>query len=639
MGRIVVDDLRPSTPSRQFPPKVAEGERVTVSADIFKDGHDILAARVRTRAAGKRGWQTWPMTLVENDRWEAAVELTGIGRHDVVVDAWVDRFATWSHDIRIKAGAGQDVATEVEEGVLLLRALEPHVPEVRRGLVAEAASRLADASQPLEARLNAGMDDALAVAVEQVPLPEDVTSTKPCAFWVDRDRGLFSSWYELFPRSEGGFTGVTKRLPAIAEMGFDVVYLPPIHPIGITARKGKNNTLTPAPDDVGSPWAIGGPEGGHTDIHPDLGSLADFRAMVDEAKSLGMEIALDYALQCSPDHPWVTEHPEWFHHRPDGTIKYAENPPKKYQDIYPINFWPEQDADRQALWNACKGILDHWINQGIRIFRVDNPHTKPMAFWAWVIEQVQRTHPDVLFLAEAFTRPKVMAKLAEVGFTQSYTYFTWRNTKHELTEYLTELTCGPTADYMRPNFWPNTPDILDGPLRNGSPAAFQMRAVLAATLVPSWGMYSGFELCENEPQSDANTEYASSEKFQIRTRDYDDPSSIAPFIARLNQIRRAHPALQHLRGWRAHHSSNDDVFAFSRRHDDDVVLVVVNLSPDRVVEDTLWIDLGELGLPWNEPYTAHDELTDQTFTWTGASPYVRLDPEETPGHVLHLRRA
>ncbi|HEX4905378.1 MAG TPA: maltotransferase domain-containing protein, partial [Acidimicrobiales bacterium] len=443
LGRIVIDDVRPRTPTGQHPPKTSEGETIVVSADIFKDGHDILAARVRTKAAGKRGWQYVPMVHVENDRWEATLTLEGVGRHDLVVEAWTDRFATWTHDVRIKAGAGQDVATEIEEGVLLLQALEPHIPEVRRGMVQAAAARLADASLPLEARLNAGLDDAVAVAVEQVPLPEDVTATKPVPVWNDRERARFSAWYELFPRSEGGFTGVTKRLPAIVDMGFDIVYLPPIHPIGRTARKGKNNTLTPEADDVGSPWAIGGPEGGHTDIHPDLGTLDDFREMVEEARSLGVEIALDYALQCSPDHPWVRSHPEWFHHRPDGTIKYAENPPKKYQDIYPINFWPAEETDRKALWDACKAILDHWIAQGIRVFRVDNPHTKPTAFWAWVIPAVQAEHPDVLFLAEAFTRPKVMSKLAEVGFTQSYTYFTWRNTKQELTEYVDELSNGP----------------------------------------------------------------------------------------------------------------------------------------------------------------------------------------------------
>ena len=639
LGRIVIDDVRPRTPTGQHPPKTSEGEVVVVSADIFKDGHDILAARVRTKAAGKRGWQHVPMVHVENDRWEATLTLDGVGRHDLVVEAWTDRFATWTHDVRIKAGAGQDVTTELSEGVLLLQALEPHIPEVRRGMVQAAAARLADASLPLEARLNAGLDDAVAVAVEQVPLPEDITATKPVPIWNDRERGRFSAWYELFPRSEGGFTGVTKRLPAIVDMGFDIVYLPPIHPIGRTARKGKNNTLTPEADDVGSPWAIGGPEGGHTDIHPDLGSLEDLRTMVEEARSLGVEIALDYALQCSPDHPWVREHPEWFHHRPDGSIKYAENPPKKYQDIYPINFWPAEESDRKALWDACKEILDHWIAQGVRVFRVDNPHTKPTAFWAWVIPAVQAEHPDVLFLAEAFTRPKVMSKLAEVGFTQSYTYFTWRNTKQELTEYVDELSNGPLADHMRPNFWPNTPDILDGPLRNGTPAAFRMRALLAATLVPSWGIYSGFELCENQPQSEANTEYAHSEKFEIRTRDWSDPLSLAPFLARLNETRRAHPALQQLRGTRFHHSSKDALLVYSRvtRDLSDVVLCVVNLDPANVQEDTLWIDLGALGLPWSGDIDAFDELTGQLFRWNGPNPYVRIDPADAPGHVLHLK--
>ncbi len=639
LGRIVIDDVRPRTPTGQHPPKTAEGEPFVVSADIFKDGHDILAARVRTKPAGRRGWVSVPMAPTGNDRWEASLTLDGVGRHDLVIDAWPDRFATWTHDIRIKAGAGQDVTTELEEGVLLLRALEPHVPELRRALVVDAAARLADATLPLEARLNAGLDDAVAVAVEQVPLPEDVTSTKATPIWNDRHRAVYSSWYELFPRSEGGFAGVTKRLLAIADMGFDVVYLPPIHPIGVTARKGPNNTLTAGPDDPGSPWAIGGAAGGHTEIEPSLGSLDDFRDLVEEAKTLGMEIALDYALQCSPDHPWVRAHPEWFHHRPDGSIKYAENPPKKYQDIYPINFWPEDDADRAALWDACKAILDHWIAQGVRIFRVDNPHTKPMAFWAWVIPAIQAQHPDVLFLAEAFTRPKVMAKLAEVGFSQSYTYFTWRETKHELVEYGCEVSDGPAADYMRPSFWPNTPDILAGPLRNGTPAAFRLRALLAATLVPSWGMYSGFELCENEPMSDANEEYLRSEKYEIKERDWDDPGSLAPFITELNRIRRAHPALQRLRGLRFHRSSNDSIVAYSRASADgsDVVLCVVNLDPEHWHEDTLWLDLGELGMPWTEPYDALDELTGESFTWQGASPYVRLDPDDAPGHVQHLR--
>ncbi|MCU1373001.1 MAG: sle [Actinomycetia bacterium] len=632
LGRIVIDDVHPRTPTG-FPAKAAEGEAVVVSADIYKDGHDILAGRVRI------GDEVWPLADVGNDRWEATVTASGVGRHELVIEAWVDRFATWRHDVQAKAGAGQDLATELEEGVLLFEALLPHVPELRRPLVEEAAAQLARQSCSVDVRLNAGLDDAVTAALAGVAIPTEVTSGDPMPLWVDRERGLCSAWYELFPRSEGGFVGATKRLAAVADMGFDILYLPPIHPIGTSHRKGRNNTLTPGPDDVGSPWAIGGPEGGHAAIHPDLGTLDDFRGLVEEARALGMEVALDYALQASPDHPWVTEHPEWFHHRPDGTIKYAENPPKKYQDIYPINFWPPTEKARVALWQACKAILDHWIDQGVRVFRVDNPHTKPMAFWAWMLAAVQVEHPDVLFLAEAFTRPKVMAKLAEVGFTQSYTYFTWRDTKQELTEYGEEVTEGPTAEYMRPNFWPNTPDILAGPLRGGGPGAFRLRALLAATMVPSWGVYSGFELLENEPASDTNEEYLHSEKYEIKHRDWSSPDSLAPFLTRLNQIRRAHPAFQRLRGLRFHHSNTDQVLAYSRQSADgsDTMLVVVNLDPLNVHEDTLGLDLDALGLSSAVPYEAHDELSGLTFTWQGSDPYVRIDPADAPGHVLHLR--
>ena len=636
LPRIEITAAQPQTPSRTFPAKAAVGDAFVVSADIFKDGHDLLAARVRAPHEGV----SVPMVDAGNDRWEATLTLARVGATELLVEAWPDRFATWRRDISVKAGAGQDVGTELEEGAILLGLLAPHVPEVRRGIVADAAVALRRASCTTEVRLNAGLDDAVAVAVAGVALPSDVTA-EPLPLWVDRRRGLFSTWYELFPRSEGGFQGAAKRLAAVADMGFDIVYLPPIHPIGVTARKGRNNAVEAAPGDVGSPWAIGGPEGGHLDIHPELGTAADLRALVAEARSLGMEIALDYALQCSPDHPWVREHPEWFHHRPDGTIKYAENPPKKYQDIYPINFWPEAEADRVALWEECKAVLDHWIGEGIEVFRVDNPHTKPMAFWAWVIPAVQEDHPEVVFLAEAFTRPKVMARLAEVGFTLSYTYFTWRTTKEELTTYVTELETGPTASYMRPSFWPNTPDILAEPLRHGSPAAFRLRLVLAATLSPSYGIYSGYELCENEPQSEANEEYASSEKYELKERDWSDPDSLAPLVTTLNHARRDHPSLQRLGGTHFHHSSKDALLVYSRTSTDgaDVVLCIVNLDPEGWQEDTLHLDLEALGLPGDEPFVAHDLLSDQRFTWQGPSPYVRLDPAEAPAHVLHLRPA
>ncbi|MBA3956522.1 MAG: alpha-1,4-glucan--maltose-1-phosphate maltosyltransferase [Acidimicrobiia bacterium] len=641
LGRIVIDALRPQTPSRGFPAKAAVGEAVAVSADIFTDGHDILAARLRTRGKGSRKWRVEvPLVHVGNDRWEASATFDEVGSHEVVVEAWRDRFATWRHDITLKAGAGQDVTTELEEGALLLDALAPLVPELRRALVTDAAAALRRSACSVEVRLNAGLDDAVAAAVEGVPLPGEITTAAPLALWVDRRRGLYSAWYELFPRSEGGLAEVTKRLPAIADMGFDVVYLPPVHPIGRSHRKGRDNTLDAGPDDVGSPWAIGSAEGGHDALHPDLGTFDDFDALVAEAQAQGMEIALDYALQCAPDHPWVSEHPEWFHHRPDGSIRYAENPPKKYQDIYPINFWPPDEADRVALWEACRALLEFWMGHGVRIFRVDNPHTKPIAFWAWLIPEIQRADPGVLFLAEAFTRPKVMAKLAEVGFTQSYTYFTWRTTKAELTAYATELSGGPKADYMRPNFWPNTPDILSGQLRNGSPAAFRLRLLLAATLVPSYGIYRGYEWCENAPQSDTNEEYANSEKYEIKERGWDEHGGpLTPFIRRINQIRAAHPALGTLRNTTFHTSSKDAIVVYSRVSDEgeDVVLCVVNLDPEHHQEDTLTLDLGAMGMPYDEAFEAHDELTGDTYTWQGAHPYVSLDPAEQPGHVLHLR--
>nr|MBA2625522.1 alpha-1,4-glucan--maltose-1-phosphate maltosyltransferase [Acidimicrobiia bacterium] len=403
---------------------------------------------------------------------------------------------------------------------------------------------------------------------------------------------------------------------------------------------GRDGTLTAGPGDPGSPWAIGGPDGGHTAVAPELGTLDDLDDLVAEARGLGMEVALDYALQCSPDHPWVRAHPEWFTTRPDGSIKTAENPPKRYQDIYPIDFWPAAEVDRRALWGACRDVLRFWVERGIRTFRVDNPHTKPLAFWAWVIPEIKAASPDVLFLAEAFTRPKLMAKLAEVGFSTSYTYFTWRTGKAELAEYVTELSRSPSADVLRPMFWPNTPDILSGPLRHGSPGAFRLRLVLAATLVPAYGIYSGYELCENEPASDTNEEYRHSEKYEIKRRDWGAPGSLAPFIGRVNAIRRAHPALQALRGTTFHASSNDRVLAYSRRagNGTDVVLCVVNLDPDGVQEDTLGLDLGALGIGDDEPFDVHDELTGETFAWRGATPYVRLDPAVAPGHVLAVRR-
>jgi starch synthase (maltosyl-transferring) len=634
LGRITIDAVRPATPAG-FAAKAVVGEPVTVTADVFKDGHDRLAARVRWRRAGRSRWQSTPMQDEVNDHWHATITADQIGRHEFVVEAWRDRFATWRHDVEIKAAVGDDVELELEEGARILESLAAKVGARSRERVLEAVAGLRRTSCSLQVRLNAGLDDRVAALVAGIP-DADLTTSPAMPLWVDRPRAAQGAWYELFPRSEGGFARAAKRLRAVADMGFDIVYLAPIHPIGVTDRKGPNNTLDPRPDDPGSPWAIGSAAGGHTAVAPELGTLDDFRSFSAEARDLGLEVALDYALQCSPDHPWVTEHPEWFWRRPDGSIRFAENPPKKYQDIYPLNFWPERDADRVALWKACRDVLRYWIAQGVRIFRVDNPHTKPVAFWDWLIDRIHRDHPDVVFLSEAFTRPKVMAKLAEVGFSQSYTYFTWRTSAWELRQYVEELAYGPTASYMRPNFWPNTPDILSGPLRHGPPAAFLLRFVLAATLVPSYGMYSGYELFENEPASDANEEYLHSEKYQLRPRDWSGSDSMAPFITRINEIRRAHPAFARLDNIRFHGSADDAFLVWSKGSvgDGDLVLIVVNLDPHNPRETVLDLDLGAMGLPWSGPLHVHDELGGDDYTWDGPHPYVRLDP--TQGRVAHI---
>ncbi|MEY2567410.1 MAG: hypothetical protein QOE35_1939 [Actinomycetota bacterium] len=633
LPRIVIDDIRPRTPMGEHPAKAVEGERVHVSADVFKDGHDVLAARVRWHPVDKPSWDEAPLFHVENDRWEGEFEPTTLGSHEFVVEAWTDAWSTWRHKTTVKADAGQDIDIELEEGALLLERRAAQLDGADAEELRQVAVRLRDA------QLAAALDAAVAALMAGPLTDKDVTQSRAYALWVDRERALVGAWYELFPRSCGGLRGTAERLPAIARMGFDVLYLPPIHPIGTTFRKGRNNTLDPLPDDPGSPWAIGSPDGGHTAIAPELGTFEDFDDLVRVAHENGMEIALDYALQCSPDHPWVKEHPAWFHRRPDGSIAYAENPPKKYQDIYPINFWPEKEKDRVALWEACRDVFFFWIGHGVRIFRVDNPHTKPTAFWAWVIPEVQREHPDVIFLAEAFTRPKVMAKLAEVGFSQSYTYFTWRTEKWEIEEYLEEVAHGPKADFMRPNFWPNTPDILSGPLRNGPVSAFKQRLVLAATSVPSYGIYSGYELGENEPASDTNEEYLHSEKYEVKHRDWADPTSIAPYITRINAIRHRHPALCGLRNITLQHTDNDQIIAWSKHSDDrrDIVLVILNLDPRNVQECTLSLDLGILGLPWDAAIEAYDELTAQTFEWWGPHHYIRLDPLSEPAHVLALR--
>ncbi len=656
VGRVLIEEVRPSVDGGSQPAKAAVGLPLQVSATVIADGHDRLLAWARhgprrtppAQLASSKPpprWRELPLTPAGNDVYRGSFLPTKVGPWSFEVIAVPDDYGTWLRDLRLRFDDGQDVALELEEGALLAdqRLARGGLGASDRSALVALARALRGATAP-GARVGAAERPAAITLMQRTVDRAAGTVVGPFPLWIDRQLGAFSAWYEFFPRSEGatphhlGTLRTAKaRLPAIATMGFDVVYLPPIHPIGITHRKGANNSLEPGPEDPGSPWAIGGSAGGHTAIHPDLGTLKDFHAFVAAARKAGLEVALDYALQCSPDHPWVTEHPQWFRHRPDGSIRYAENPPKRYQDIFPINFDTE---DREALWHALRDVMLFWVEHGVRVFRVDNPHTKPLPFWAWLIEAVHQTHPDVLFLAEAFTRPAVMKALAKAGFTQSYTYFTWRNTKEELAEYLTELSSTEMVDYFRPNFWVNTPDILHAFLQRGGPAAFRLRLILAALTAPSWGMYSGYELYENIAVREGSEEYLNSEKYQVRIRDWNDPRSLAPMIEAVNGIRRRHrEAIALLRTLHVHHIDSPDMLCVSRMSDDgkDVLLIIANLDPHSAHEATTWLDLAALGIPADAPFTAHDELTGASYSWWGPANYVRLDPAYQPAHVLHLR--
>ncbi|MFC8830214.1 alpha-1,4-glucan--maltose-1-phosphate maltosyltransferase [Streptomyces sp. NPDC057137] len=652
IGRIPVLDVRPLVNCGKRPAKAVSGETFQVTATVFREGHDAVGANVVLRGPDGRPGPWTPMRELApgTDRWGADVTPTSEGRWTYKVEAWSDPLATWRHAAQIKIPAGIDTELVLAEGAALYERAAAGVPKREgREAVLAAVDALRDERRPAAARLAAAFTPEADEALSRHPLRELVSASKPVKLLVERERALYGSWYELFPRSEGAvvtpgkppvsgtFKTAAERLPAVAAMGFDVVYLPPIHPIGTAHRKGPNNTLSPGPDDVGVPWAIGSADGGHDAIHPDLGTIEDFDAFVAKAASLRMEIALDFALQCSPDHPWVKEHPEWFHHRADGTIAYAENPPKKYQDIYPIAF----DRDMDGLVTETLRVLRYWMDHGVRIFRVDNPHTKPVVFWERVIADINTTDPDVIFLAEAFTRPAMMHTLGAIGFQQSYTYFTWRTTKQELTDYLTELS-GDSASYMRPNFFVNTPDILHAYLQDGGRPAFEVRAVLAATMVPSWGVYAGYELMENAPVKPGSEEYLHSEKYELRPRNWESAEregrTIAPLITALNRIRRRHPALQQLRDIHFHHVDNDAVIAYSKRSGSgsDVVLVVVNLDPHHTQEATVSLDMPRLGLDWHESAPVRDELTGEIYHW-GRANYVRLEPGVTPAHIVVLR--
>jgi starch synthase (maltosyl-transferring) len=623
--RIVIEHPAPTVDCGRYPIKRTVGDVVHVSADIFRDGHDVLRAVVRWRGPGDEAWQESPLVAVDAHyrgvRWEGAFTVDRPGTWEWTIEAWVDSFATWRDEVARKLEAAQQsLAGEASEGAVLLGDAAAGANGADRAALEQTAESLRDGGSVEEA-----LEPAIAELVDRHARRSEATRlAEPLEVDVDRVLARFGSWYELFPRSFGGFRGVQQQLPRLAELGFDVLYLPPIHPIGHTNRKGRNNTLVAGPDDPGSPWAIGDERGGHDAIHPDLGSFEDFDALVAAAKEHGIEIALDFAIQCSADHPWLTEHPEWFNHRPDGTLKYAENPPKKYQDIYNVNW--DTDAWRE-LWEALLGVVRHWVQRGVRVFRVDNPHTKPLAFWEWLIAEVRGEDPEVIFLSEAFTRLPMMRALGKVGFSQSYTYFTWKNGAWELREYVDELLS--MADVLRPNLFVNTPDILTEYLQHGGPPAFHARLVLAATLGPSYGVYSGFEHYEHEAVRPGSEEYLDSEKYEVRERRLDGP--LLPMIGDLNLLRREHPALQRLEGVWFLHTENEALLAYAKRAPGDVVLVVVNVDPASWQEGVCVIPY-ELGLP--PAFHVADALTGEAFDWRVGRNFVRLAPGGA--HVLTL---
>lgn len=642
--RVVIEQVTPELDGGRYPIKRTVGSVIEVSAAIFKDGHDLISARILCRPPGEKEYQATPLTYrYDPDRWYGSFRVDRLGRWFYTIEAWPNHYGTWRADLGKRIDAGQDVRAELLEGAALL---ERHAKRLKGEVakrVREAAERLGNPRATLEERLRVAFSEEVLHDVNGPLHPDEVTTLeRPREVLVDRPEATFSAWYELFPRSQsrvpgkhGTFADTARRLPEIAAMGFDVIYLPPIHPIGETARKGRNNSRTAEPGDVGSPWAIGSKHGGHTAIHPELGTEEDFIALVKSAADFGIEIALDFALQCSPDHPWVKEHPEWFYVRPDGSIRYAENPPKKYEDIYPINFWSE---DRENLWNACRDILVYWIERGVRIFRVDNPHTKPLAFWEWCLREIHERYPDVIFLSESFTRPNRMKALAKLGFNQSYTYFTWKNTSWELKDYFTELTRPDMLEYFRPNCFVNTPDILHEYLQKGGRPAFRIRLLLAATLAPVYGIYSGYELCENVPVREGSEEYLNSEKYEIRVRDWSAPGNIKQDIARLNRIRRENPALQELANLEFLPSDYEGILAYRRYAAGNELCVVVNLDPHAMHETMIELPLEKLGIGENEPYEMADLLTGARYTWRGRRNYVKLDPADKVGHLFRIER-
>lgn len=620
----------PSVDGGSFPAKRCVGDLVSVAADIFRDGHDELRAVVRYRAPAERRWREGELKPIDAHlggiRWAGEFEVDSPGRWLYTVEVWTDVFGTWRDELERKLAAGQeDLSGELSEGVVLLReGVERARKAADRALIEQALLVLEDESSLEPAK--AVLGEELFAAVERAQERHgNVSLDPPIAIEVDRVRARFGAWYELFPRSWGGLEGVKEALPALAELGFDIVYLPPIHPIGVTNRKGRDNSLTAAPGDPGSPWAIGSREGGHEAVHPELGSLEDVRTLTEAAREVGIEIALDYAIQCSADHPWLREHPEWFHHRPDGTLKYAENPPKRYQDIYNVNW---DTPDWRGLWNALLEVMLQWVDLGIKVFRVDNPHTKPFPFWEWLIHEVHARDRDVIFLAEAFTRRAVMRHLAKIGFSQSYTYFTWKNARWELTEYVSELASSGEQEYFRPNFFVNTPDILHAYLQHGGRPAFEARLVLAATLSPSYGVYSGYENVEHVAVRQGSEEYLHSEKFELKARALDGP--LLPLIRTLNQARRANPALQELSNVTFLETANEALIAYAKHSRGNTLITVVNIDPHQTQEGVAVVPAA-LGLP--PVFTVHDLLSGERFQWRIGPNFVRLEPGVRQAHV------
>ena len=644
--RVVIENVTPRVDCGRFPAKRAIGESVAVEADVFTDGHDAVTAVLFYRHDSSSDWHTVPMSPLGNDRWRAHFTVQSLGRYVFTVAGWVDHIETWRHGLAKKFEAGQDVELDLRQGAAFALAVAERVRDADARTLHEWANAVADPLRDREERVVLGQSDTVHQLACKHPDPHTIARHEPpLTIEVDRERARFSTWYELFPRSAGNapgqhgtFADVEALLPEISAMGFDVLYLPPIHPIGVTERKGPNNNPKASEGDPGSPWAIGAASGGHKSIHSELGTLEDFRRLIATAGARGIELAMDIAFQCTPDHPYVREHPEWFLKRPDGSIQYAENPPKKYQDIYP--FWFET-PDWKALWAELKSVFEYWIAQGVRIFRVDNPHTKSFAFWEWVIAEIRRSQPDVIFLAEAFTRPKVMYRLAKAGFTQSYNYFPWRNTKRELEAYFTDLNRPPVCEFFRANLWPNTPDILPEYLQYGGRPAFMVRLVLAATLGASYGIYGpAFELMEDRARESGSEEYLDSEKYQLRAWDRDRPSSLKEFIGRVNRIRRENAPLQRDHNVSFHSVDNDMLIAFSKTNATrtESVLVVANVDPHYSQSGWVTIDLRSLGLPTETAFQMDDLLSGARYLWRGARNFVSLDPQHSPAHIFRVRR-